>query len=98
TWPLEKYLAEVEKILGYKLQRAPADLKLDYGDSKLPHTHIGIYPQKQKGLNYVGVAMPVGQITPKQMLRVAEIADLYGSGEIRLTGWQHFIIPYVPHA
>ena len=64
----------------------------------MPHTHIGIYPQKQKGLNYVGVAMPVGQITPKQMLRVAEIADLYGSGEIRLTVWQNFIIPNVPDA
>ena len=39
-----------------------------------------------------------GQWTPKQMLRVAEIADLYGSGEIRLTVWQNFIIPNVPDA
>jgi ferredoxin-nitrite reductase len=62
----------------------------------LPHSHIGVYPQKQPGLNFVGVAMPVGQITPKQMLRVAEVADLYGSGEIRLTVWQNFIIPNVP--
>jgi ferredoxin-nitrite reductase len=38
----------------------------------------------------------VGQITPKQMLRLAEIAELYGSGEIRLTVWQNFIIPNVP--
>ncbi len=49
-------------------------------------------------MNYVGVAMPVGQITPKQMLRVAEIAELYGSSEIRLTVWQNFIIPNVPDA
>ena len=42
--------------------------------------------------------MPVGQITPKQMMRVAEMADLYGSGEIRLTVWQNFIIPNVPDA
>lgn len=97
-WSLEKYLGETEKILGYKLQRAPADLKLDYGDSKLPHSHIGIFAQRQNGLNYVGVSMPVGQITPKQMIRVAEIADLYGSGEIRLTVWQNFIIPNVPDA
>src|SRR4029077_619580 len=45
-----------------------------------------------------GVAMPVGQITPKQMVRVAEIADLYRSGEIRLTVMQHFIIPNVHDA
>ena len=101
TWPLEKYLGEAEKILGYKLQRAPADLKYEISNlqsPETPHSHIGIYPQKQKGLNYVAVAMPVGQITPKQMLRVAEIADLYGSGEIRLTVWQNFIIPNVPDA
>ena len=98
TWSLEKYLGETEKILGYKLAKAPADLKVEYGETKFPHTHIGVYPQKQKGLNYIGVAMPVGQITPKQMLRVAEIADLYGSGEIRLTVWQNFIIPSVPDA
>jgi ferredoxin-nitrite reductase len=98
TWSLEKYLGETEKLLGRRLQRAPADLKVEYGDATLPHSHIGIYAQKQKGLNYVGVAMPVGQITPKQMLRAAEIADLYGSGEIRLTVWQNFIIPNVPDA
>jgi ferredoxin-nitrite reductase len=98
TWSLEKYLGETEKILGYQLQRAPEDLSLEFADSKLPHSHIGIYPQKQKGFNYIGVAMPVGQITPKQMLRVAEIADLYGAGEIRLTVWQNFIIPHVPDA
>jgi ferredoxin-nitrite reductase len=98
TWSLEKYLSEAEKILGYKMQRAPVDLKVEYGETKFPHTHIGVYPQKQKGLNYVGVTMPIGQITPKQMIRVAEIADLYGSGEIRLTVWQNFIIPNVPDA
>ena len=98
TWSLEKYLGEAEKILGCKLQRAPTDLKLEFSDSKLPHSHLGVHAQKQKSLNYIGVAMPVGQITPKQMLRVAEIADLYGSGEIRLTVWQNFIIPNVPDA
>ncbi len=98
SWSLEKYLGETEKLLGGKLQRAPADLKVQYGDASLPHSHIGIFPQKQKGLNYIGVAMPVGQITPKQMLRIAEIAELYGTGEIRLTVWQNFIIPNVPGA
>jgi len=96
-WTLEQYLEETEKLLGYQLQRVPLDPALiEYPGQKLPHSHVGVYPQKQKGLNYVGVAMPVGQITPKQMIRIAEIADLYGSGEIRLTVWQNFIIPNVP--
>jgi ferredoxin-nitrite reductase len=98
TWSLEKYLDETEKLLGHKLAKAPAGLSVEYGETKFPHTHLGVYPQKQKGLNYIGVAMPAGQITPKQMLRVAEIADLYGSGEVRLTVWQNFILPNVSDA
>src|SRR5690606_8143453 len=62
------------------------------------HSHVGVHAQKQKGLNYLGVAVPVGQITPKQLLRVAEIADLYGAGEVRLTVWQNLIIPNIPDA
>ena len=42
--------------------------------------------------------MPVGQITPKQLIRLAEIADLYGSGEVRLTVWQNLLIPNVSDA
>ena len=100
TWSLEKYLAETEKILGRALRRAPVGepAAIPASSTTAVRTHIGVYPQKQRGLNYVGVAMPVGQITPKQMIRVAEIADLYGSGEIRLTVWQNFIIPNVPDA
>ena len=96
-WTLEQYLEETEKVLGYQLPRAPLEA-LDYRSQDLPHSHVGVYPQKQRGLNYVGVAVPVGHITPKQMIRLAEIADLYGSGEVRLTVWQNFIIPNVPDA
>ena len=99
TWSLEKYLEETEKLLGYKLLRPPPDLKLETQISKPetpPHTHVGVYPQKQAGLNYLGVAIPVGQITPKQMLRLADLADNYGSGELRLTVWQNLILPNVP--
>ncbi|HSI14263.1 MAG TPA: NirA family protein [Chthoniobacter sp.] len=96
-WTLEQYLEETEKVLGYKLERVPLDpAAIQYPGQKLPHSHVGIYPQKRSGLNYVGATIPVGHLTPKQMIRIAEIADLYGSGEIRLTVWQNFIIPNVP--
>ena len=109
-WTLDQYLAETEKLLGFQLQRAElekSEIRAERSEtaegegganqkSEIPHSHVGVYPQKQAGLNYVGVAVPVGHINPKQMLRVAEIADLYGSGEIRLTVWQNFIIPNVP--
>jgi ferredoxin-nitrite reductase len=97
--PLAEYLAAVEQELGKTLRRAPYDpAQLRWAAQELPHSHIGDFPQKQRGLNYVGVAVPVGQVTPRQMLRVAELAEAYGSGEIRLTVWQNFIIPNVPDA
>jgi len=97
-WSLDQYRDEVEKLLGYKLLRAPNNEPRTTNHEPPPHSHVGVYPQKQKGLNYVGVSVPVGQMTPKQMIRIAEIADLYGSGEVRLTVWQNFIIPNVPDA
>jgi len=99
TWTLEKYLAETEKLLGKQLRRAPYDVaQMRWASQELPHSHIGDFPQKQRGLNYVGATCPVGHITPRQMLRLAELADSYGSGEIRLTVWQNFIVPNVPDA
>jgi ferredoxin-nitrite reductase len=98
TWTLPQYLSEAEKLLGHQLQRKEAEPSSIPATLPVGHTHIGVHPQKQPGLNYIGVAMPVGQITPKQMIRVAEIADLYGSGEVRLTVWQNLIIPNVRDA
>ncbi|RYD84334.1 MAG: NirA family protein, partial [Verrucomicrobiaceae bacterium] len=98
-WTLAQYLDETEKMLGYQLLRAPADATaIEYPGQDLPHSHVGVYPQKQAGFHYIGAMPSVGQITPKQMLRIAEIADLYGSGEVRLTVWQNLIIPNVPDA
>jgi ferredoxin-nitrite reductase len=101
TWSLEQYLAETEKLLGYSLLRAPAadsGLEAKPVIPDVPHSHVGVFAQKQTGLNYFGVAVPVGQLTPKQMLRLADLADLYGSGEVRLTVWQNLVIPNVPDA
>ena len=36
---------------------APA---MRYAGQDLPHSHVGVFPQKQPGLNYVGVALPGG--------------------------------------
>jgi ferredoxin-nitrite reductase len=99
TMSLDEYLALVEKKLGKPLRRLPYDAaQMRWASQELAHSHVGDYPQKQEGFSYVGAVCPVGNITPKQMLRVAELAELYGNGEVRLTVWQNFIIPNVPNA
>lgn len=99
TMSFDEYLALVEKKLGTTLKRVPYDpAQMRWASQELAHSHVGDFPQKQKGFSYVGATCPVGHITPKQMLRVAELAELYGNSEIRLTVWQNFIIPNVPEA
>ncbi len=106
TWSLDRYLDETEKLLGFRLLRIPTDA-VPAGQTQVPtptstpttdvaHTHLGVHSQKHPGLFYIGASVPVGQLTAKQLTRLAELADLYGSGEIRLTVWQNFIIPNVP--
>lgn len=55
--------------------------------------HIGIHPQSQPGLSYIGVALKVGRLSPSQMRGLGHIAQRYGSNDIRLTVWQNLIIP-----
>lgn len=103
TWTLDQYLAETEKLLGRSLLRIPPDVQGTAGDpaSAPPmtaHSHVGVHAQKQPRLNWIGATVPVGQITAKQLRRLAEIAELYGSGEVRLTVWQSVVLTHIHDA
>lgn len=91
-WGLEKFRAEVETAYGQPLLTAAPEDEIDWDK----RDHIGIYPQQQPGLNYVGLHVPVGRLSAQDMFDVARIADVYGEGEIRLTVEQNIIIPYIP--
>lgn len=54
--------------------------------------HIGVHPQKQAGLNWVGVALPLGRLSAAQMRGLSEIAQSHGDGDIRLTVWQNLLL------
>ena len=94
---LEGVLIEAEKLLKYKLIRLTAGSAIQEKRtfSQQGHSHVGMYPQKQEGLVYIGATVPVGQMTSRQLSRLADLADSYGTGEVRLTVWQNFIIPNV---
>jgi nitrite reductase (NADH) large subunit len=89
--------AELVKRLGRQLWKAGTDLR------KKHHVdHLGINPQKrsvlQEGptLHYIGMLVPVGRITTAQMRGVADLADRYGNGDLRVTVGQNLIIPNIP--
>ncbi|MEM8494292.1 MAG: NirA family protein [Planctomycetota bacterium] len=57
--------------------------------------HCGVQDQKQAGLNYVGVNLPVGKLKPEQMRGLGSIAQRYGKNDVRLTVWQNLLIPHI---
>jgi len=90
-WGVERFRSELERRAGRRLAGAGEDVRSP------KHTdHVGVFRQKQGGLNYVGLAVPVGRITGEQMIKLAEIAENYGNGQIRITVGQNLIIPNVP--
>jgi ferredoxin-nitrite reductase len=92
---MEKFLALTEEKLGRKLVRVPADA-LKTRPAYDRSAHIGVHAQKQAGLNWLGVVLPVGKLTAEQMRGLAKIAADLGNGDIRLTVWQNLLVSGVP--
>src|ERR1700712_1361909 len=55
----------------------------------------GVYGQRQPGVQMVRIKLPFGKVTFKQLLKIADIADEYGSGNLHLTTRQDVQIHYV---
>ena len=88
---LEQFRAEVENRLGKPLVAAAAKDEIIWEK----RDYIGVYKQKQPGLNFVGLHIPVGRLFAPDMFELARIADVYGNGEIRLTVEENLIIPNI---
>src|SRR5207244_6616890 len=91
---MDEFLLAVEQKLGHTFTRVPAQA-LAPRPTFDRMAHIGVHPQKQTGLNWIGVALPLGKVTCEQMRGLAKIAQDLGDGDIRLTVWQNLLIPGV---
>ncbi|MBC8136274.1 MAG: nitrite/sulfite reductase [Fibrella sp.] len=60
--------------------------------------HVGVHPQKQAGLNWVGLSVLTGRVTGAQLTQLADIAEKFGDGEVRLTHMQNVLMPGIPDA
>jgi nitrite reductase (NADH) large subunit len=83
-----------------ELERRSAPLLRSGTDLRKKHhvDHLGIHPQKHSAvwgteqLYYVGFLVPVGRITMAQLRGVADLAERYGNGEVRVTVGQNLVI------
>jgi ferredoxin-nitrite reductase len=96
-WGAEKFLSELERLSGRKFQRHhefvfPDDPETD---------HLGIRPQKQAGLYYVGICFAGGRVRAHQLRTLAGLARRHcapGQDRMRNTNKQNLIILNVPEA
>jgi sulfite reductase beta subunit-like hemoprotein len=82
----EGMLERVEAQLGRTLERfdlPPIDAQ--------PSAHIGVHAQKQDGLSYIGVPVPLGLASGDQLIAIADLVESFG-GDIRLTRQQNLIV------
>ena len=92
-WTTDSFQSELERVVGFKFDPAEAEAA--------PHDvyrdHIGIHPQKQEGLSFVGAAVVRGRVTADQLQKAAELAERFGSGDLRTTVMQNLLVVNVPH-
>lgn len=89
-WGEAQFRAEVEARVGRPLSRSGVNAR-----KSTVKDHVGIYRQKQVGLNYVGLKVSVGRMTADDLRGIAALAERYGTGDIRLSPSQTVIIPNV---
>ena len=90
-WGIEEFRTRVANQLGYPLATAAEKDAIDWEK----RDHLGVFRQKQEGLSYIGLCVPVGRLFADDMFDLARIAEVYGSGELRLTVEQNVIIPNI---
>jgi sulfite reductase (ferredoxin) len=94
-WTAASFLEALESKIGYKLDPSPTSDDIIPDD--VYRDHIGITPQRQPGLSSVGASVLNGRLSGDQLQHLAELAEKYGSGELRATIMQNILIVNVPN-
>jgi sulfite reductase (ferredoxin) len=81
-------LEELQKRIGFRFEAA----ELESPPSDIFRDHVGIHPQKQAQFSYVGASVLRGRTSGSQLRAIADLADNFGSGEVRTTTMQNIIL------
>ncbi len=91
-WTSESFLLEIERRLGYRFDPAPREI----APEDVLRDHVGIHPQKQAGLSYVGASVLRGRLSGDQLAAAAELAERFGDGQLRTTIMQNLLFINIP--
>lgn len=85
---------EIEKAFGSPLEKAMQGND-EYATPFERRNVLGVHPQKQPGLSWVGACVPAGRLSTSEFDELADVADKYSNGEMRLTVEQNILFPNV---
>ncbi len=91
AWGVEKLRKTIEAKMAKTLQPYTA-AHLDYFKAE----HVGVQPQKQKGYSFINVPVSSGILNSEKMVRLANISEKLGNGDLRLTPYQNIILAGIP--
>ena len=90
-WGSDKFETELLKLTG-PLETGGINLTRGWNAGYF----YGVHPQKQSGLNYVGLSIPLGRLSVEGLLEVAQCADKYGDGSIRTCLSKNLVLGNIP--
>lgn len=90
-WGAEKFLEKLKEQIG-DLEARGQDRTVGWNAGYF----TGVHKQRQEGLNYVGLSVPVGRMSAQELEELARLADEYGNGSLRTCNSQNIVITGVP--
>jgi ferredoxin-nitrite reductase len=90
-WGPEKFQEQLLKIIG-PMPSSGTDLTLGWNAGYF----YGVHKQKEEGLNFVGLNVPVGRTNADEFDELARLADSYGDGSIRTCNSQNIVLINIP--
>ena len=90
-WGLDRFRKELVQRLGWQPGPAGKDAR-----SEGHNDHFGVRRQKQPGRYSVGLRVNVGRISHESLRELGHLANVYGTGALRLTTGQNAILANIP--
>ncbi len=87
-WTAEQMLEAVEKKIGFRFEPCPEGAVAQ----DIYRDHVGVVPQRQPGLNSIGVTVLNGRLNPAQLHGLAALSEAYGDGSLRATIGQNIVL------
>lgn len=93
----ENISKEATKDIFELQQKINAFISGEIPEDKFKHFRLtrGIYGQRQLGVQMFRIKLPAGQISPAQLIRIAELSEKYASGNLHFTTRQDIQLHYV---